>query len=103
MYHAHQGNDIAAAFGAPILAPFDGFAAASSSDLGGLTVQISGPLGYAVNVHLSRLGRLGRVRVGTIVGYVGTSGNATGPHDHFEWHPVGGPAADPHDLLMQVC
>ncbi|MEX0754598.1 MAG: M23 family metallopeptidase [Actinomycetota bacterium] len=101
--HQHQGNDVAAAFGAPVVAPFDGVAAASRSDLGGLTVRVTGARGYVANAHLSRYGTLGSVRAGTVVGYVGTTGNAQGPHVHFEWHPGGGGAIDPHDALTQVC
>jgi murein DD-endopeptidase MepM/ murein hydrolase activator NlpD len=72
------------------------------------------------NAHLVRVGQLGSVSAGTIVGYVGNTGDAQGTawHDHFEWHPyavppnpwtspygvsqVGG-AIDPYPYLNQVC
>lgn len=102
-YHPHQGNDISAAYGTPIFAPFDGRAVAMSNTLGGLAVKVFGSDGYVYNAHLSRLGRLGWVRAGTVIGYVGVSGDATGPHDHFEWHPWNGPAVDPHVYLLRAC
>jgi murein DD-endopeptidase MepM/ murein hydrolase activator NlpD len=103
--HAHQGNDIMAPHGAPIVAPFDGRAAVASNKLGGMSVKVFGAAGYVYNAHLSALGKLGEVQAGDVVGYVGTTGNAQGssPHDHFEWHPNGGSAVDPHALLLQVC
>ena len=99
----HQGNDIAAPTGAPIVAPFDGNAVASSSELGGLQVKIYGHGGYVYNAHLSAYGKLGSVRTGDVVGYVGSTGNATAPHDHFEWHPGDGGAVDPFTYLAVVC
>ncbi len=101
--HRHMGNDISAATGTPIVAPFDGYAAASSSPLGGAEVRVSGARGYVYNAHLSSYGRLGYVHAGEVVGYVGITGDATASHDHFEWHPGGGAAVDPNPLLSVVC
>lgn len=104
-YHPHMGNDIMAVYGTPIVAPFDGRAVATPGGLGGLAVKVFGAAGYVYNAHLSRYGTLGIVDAGTVVGYVGATGNAVGgaPHDHFEWHPGGGSAVDPYAELMQVC
>jgi murein DD-endopeptidase MepM/ murein hydrolase activator NlpD len=101
--HIHQGNDIAAPTGTAVVAPFDGNAVASSSDLGGMQVKIYGAGGYVYNAHLSAYGKLGSVRAGDVVGYVGSTGNATAPHDHFEWHPGDGGAVDPFMYLATVC
>jgi murein DD-endopeptidase MepM/ murein hydrolase activator NlpD len=101
--HVHQGNDIYAASGTPIVAPFDGVAVTATNDLGGLAVKVLGEHGYVYNAHLSAFGQLGPVDTGDVIGYVGATGNAGGPHDHFEWHPHGGKAVDPHDFLMLVC
>lgn len=101
--HIHQGNDISAPTGTPIVAPFDGVAVASPNKIGGMAVKVFGDFGYVYNAHLSRYGQLGTVEKGDVVGYVGSTGNAGGPHDHFEWHPGGGPAVDPHEFLLQVC
>lgn len=101
--HVHQGNDIAAPTGTPIVAPFDGSAVASSSDLGGMQVKVYGAGGYVYNAHLSAYGKLGTVSVGDVIGYVGMTGNATAPHDHFEWHPGDGAAVDPFMYLAAVC
>jgi murein DD-endopeptidase MepM/ murein hydrolase activator NlpD len=102
-FHWHQGDDIMAAMGTPVLAPFDGVASVSHSFLGGLGVYVHGDYGYVYNAHLSLLGSLGPVEAGDIVGYVGSTGHSSGPHDHFEWHPENGPAVDPYEYLMLVC
>jgi murein DD-endopeptidase MepM/ murein hydrolase activator NlpD len=119
-YHPHAGIDMMADFGVPIVAPFPGIAVASPNDLGGNAVKVYGSHGYVYNAHLSRYGRLGQVRTGTVIGYVGDTGDARGgpPHDHFEWHPAALPASawvspygytviggavDPFSYLLQVC
>jgi murein DD-endopeptidase MepM/ murein hydrolase activator NlpD len=101
--HIHEGDDLLAPQGTPIYAPFDGRAVVMNSPAGGLGVAVYGKYGYAYNAHLSRLGTLGEVQAGDIVGYVGQTGHATGPHDHFEWHPGDGDAVDPHPYLALVC
>lgn len=101
--HVHMGNDVSASTWSPIVAPFDGYAWASTSRLGGLNVSVRGALGYVFNAHLAALGHLGYVRAGEVVGYVGATGDATGPHDHFEWHPWGGAAVDPYPFLVAAC
>ena len=102
-FHWHQGDDIMAATGTPIVAPFDGVASVSHSFLGGLGVYVHGEYGFVYNAHLSQLGTLGPVQVGDVIGYVGSTGHSSGPHDHFEWHPENGKAVDPYDYLMLVC
>ena len=115
-----MGNDIMAPLGTPIYAPFAGRASSSNGGLGGLSVYVYGSQGFVFNAHLSRLGTLGSVSAGTVIGYVGNSGNAAGgpTHDHFEWHPHSIPATpyvspygysvisgaiDPFPYLNQVC
>jgi hypothetical protein len=101
--HIHRGNDITAPYGTPIRAPFDGYAWSGSSLLGGLEVRVRGERGYVFNAHLASFGRLGDVKAGDIIGYVGSGGDATTPHDHFEWHPWDGSAVDPNPYLSVVC
>ena len=117
-FHWHEGDDIMAAEGTPILAPFDGVASVSRSFLGGLGVYVQGEYGFVYNAHLSKLGTLGPVETGDVVGYVGSTGHSSGPHDHFEWHPTEIPpdwpespygraairdAINPFPALSQVC
>jgi peptidoglycan hydrolase CwlO-like protein len=118
--HPHAGNDIFAPKGTPIRAPFPGTAADTSGGLGGMAVTVYGAYGYVYNAHLSRMGTLGSVATGTVIGYVGNTGDARGgpTHDHFEWHPSVfprhlwrspygythvGTAIDPYPYLNAVC
>ena len=104
-FHLHQGNDIFSPLGTPVVAPFDGEAVDARNKLGGYAVKVFGAQGYVYNAHLVGYGLLGPVRTGTVIGFVGNTGDADGspPHDHFEWHPRNGPAVDPFRLLAAVC
>lgn len=105
--HTHQGTDIFAEYGAPLVACERGVVTRVGTDtLGGMKLWVVGQSGtryyYA---HLSGFapdlteGMV--VEAGTLVGFVGDSGNARGspPHVHFEVHPQGGPAVNPYFLL----
>jgi hypothetical protein len=102
-FHLHQGIDIFAPTGTPIRAPFDGTAVVADNWLGGLAVKVYGESGYVYNAHLSEHGLLGPVEAGDIIGFVGSTGNASGPHDHFEYHPGNGDAVNPYLFLNAVC
>jgi murein DD-endopeptidase MepM/ murein hydrolase activator NlpD len=103
--HVHQGIDIHAPWGTPVRAPFPGRAVMATNPIGGLAVKVFGRPGFVYDAHLSAFGRLGYVAAGTVIGYVGNTGDAraTQPHDHFEWHPADGPAVDPFVYLNQAC
>lgn len=108
--HLHQGTDIFAATGTPLVAVERGVVIRMGSDvLGGTKLWLVGASGtryyYA---HLSGFaeGLVDNtvVQAGQLVGYVGNTGNAltTPPHLHFEVHPNGGPPVNPYPLLKIV-
>jgi murein DD-endopeptidase MepM/ murein hydrolase activator NlpD len=118
-YHPHEGNDIHAPVGRAIRAPFAGLVTAHTDTwFAGRSVTLVGARGFVRNAHLRRFGQLGFVRAGDVIGYVGQTGDALTPHDHFEWHPWAVPerlhvaptgfdrildAIDPFPFLNQVC
>lgn len=87
----HKGVDMFATAGTPVVAPVAGVAARTNNELGGLSFRLWGDDGsFYYGAHLSAYApATGDVEAGTILGYVGTSGNARGtsPHLHFEIHP----------------
>lgn len=104
---SHQGNDIMAPRGTPIVANVGGTVKAASSGAGGISYYLRGDDGDTYfGAHLERLsGVSGRVAAGTVIGYVGSSGNASAsaPHLHFEIHPGGGRAVNPYPTLTKFC
>jgi murein DD-endopeptidase MepM/ murein hydrolase activator NlpD len=91
--------------GTPVVAPVAGSVSHRSDRLGGMSFHLNGADGhYYYGTHLSAYGNSGRVAAGTIVGYVGDTGNARGsPHLHFEIHPNGGAAVNPYPTVAKYC
>jgi murein DD-endopeptidase MepM/ murein hydrolase activator NlpD len=89
----HDGVDLAAPWGTPIVAAADGRVISAGWRGGyGRAVEIA----HAGNLetlygHMSRIAAEPgeAVRQGQVIGYVGASGLATGPHLHYEVHKEG--------------
>jgi murein DD-endopeptidase MepM/ murein hydrolase activator NlpD len=110
--HRHQGHDLAAASGTPVVAPYGGVVEVVGYQRRGAGhyVVVDGDAedyDY-VFMHLRRgstLVRAGQLlRTGQEVGAVGSSGGSSGPHLHFEiwvggWY-AGGHPIDPLALLQ---
>lgn len=102
----HQGQDIFARRGTPVLAATQGYVLrVAEHGRGGKVVWVLGTGGrryyYAhLDAHAATLSVGDRVEPGTVLGTVGTTGNARGtpPHLHFGVYGPGG-AIDPLPLL----
>jgi len=99
----HAGLDFPAPYGRAVRAAAPGrvvFAGFDSSGFGNLVVVDHGNGLRTRYAHLSRFGvRRGRwVAAGTLLGRVGATGSATGPHLHFE-ALIRGANADPLPVL----
>jgi len=86
----HRGTDFAAPMGTPIMASGDGvITRARWCGGGGNCVKIKHNSTFVtIYAHMKNFGR-GiregiRVKQGQIIGYVGSTGNSTGPHLHYE-------------------
>ncbi|GAB3095835.1 M23 family metallopeptidase [Lysobacter terrae] len=91
----HSGMDIAAEAGTPVLAPAAGVVTFANADLylTGGTLLLDHGHGVSSNfLHLSRIDvHVGdRVEQGQVIGAVGATGRATGPHLHWgmNWFDV---------------
>lgn len=106
--HLHEGIDIVAPPGTPLRSPTDGLLTYSNSDPDGygITAIVTQPDKTAfVMAHMSAtvlgLSTGAHVTSGQVVGFVGATGDATGPHCHFEVHPYGGAGVDGKPFLDQ--
>jgi len=86
----HWGIDIVAAWGNPVIAPADGFVLKIKNDkYYGNSITLSHGLGVTTLYgHLSKIAvREGqKVKRGDVIGSVGNTGKALGPHLHYEVH-----------------
>lgn len=101
----HEGVDVFAPRGTPVVAPIAGVAEQVDGTLGGLQVWLHGDDGSLyIATHLDSFGAAGRVAAGEVIGAVGTSGNAahTSPHVHFEVL-LDGTNVNPYPLLEAAC
>lgn len=95
---AHAGVDLAAPYGSPVVATGNGVVG-SAAWAGGLGLTVSVLHGDGVQTrygHLSRLNVVAGQQVsrGDVIGYVGSTGQSTGPHVHYEMR-INGTAVDP--------
>jgi peptidoglycan LD-endopeptidase LytH len=97
----HEGIDLIAAYGTPVVAVAPGTTSTAGS-IGGLGMVVQHGNGdWTFYAHLSGYGAQGSVSAGTVIGYVGP-GNGVN-HLHFEYHPAGGAAVNPYAALVAVC
>ena len=105
----HKGVDMFNSRNTPLVAVVDGTVRFSSNRLGGVSTHVYSDDGityyYAhLESHPTNISSGQRVSAGTIVGYLGSSGNArfTSPHVHFEIRP-NGVAVNPYPTVRHYC
>lgn len=103
---AHRGVDYAAPHGTPVRSVADGVVVSKGWSTGyGNTVEIKHNERYStLYAHLSgyspTLARGKTVQMGEVIGFVGSTGWATGPHLHYEFL-VNGRHMDPSRILAE--
>lgn len=94
-FRAHRGTDYAAATGTPIKSTGDGkvIFAGRKGGFGNCVIIQHGSRYQTLYAHLSKFNRSARkgrrIKQGQVIGYVGSTGLATGPHLHFEFRVDG--------------
>lgn len=94
-FRAHRGTDYAAPTGTPIKSTGDGkiIFAGRKGGFGNCVIIKHGSRYQTLYAHLSKFNRSARkgrrVKQGQVIGYVGSTGLATGPHLHFEFRVDG--------------
>lgn len=91
-YPGHTGQDFPAPTGTKVYAPFSGQfnpVRLGNRSYGNYINLVAGAMRF-IGAHLSGFARgAGQVRAGELLGYVGSTGNSTGPHLHAEFRRNG--------------
>lgn len=106
----HQGTDVMAPCGAPVIAATDGsIQRLNSGGSGGIALYLrasNGDVFYYAHLrgYVPGLSAGQAVSAGQVIGSNGNSGNASGGpcHVHFEWQPSGGRPVNPYPLLASA-
>ncbi|MGD9702148.1 MAG: M23 family metallopeptidase [Acidimicrobiia bacterium] len=112
---AHEGVDIIAPQGKPIYAVTSGtiwkmsYLGGGSNSLGGNSLHLKSGDGTGTYYYYAHLVAFAdgitkgtTVTAGQLLGFVGMTGNASGPHLHFEIHPNGGASENPYPAVKAV-
>jgi murein DD-endopeptidase MepM/ murein hydrolase activator NlpD len=101
----HEGLDIAAPYGSPIVATADGVVTfAGPLSAYGNVVFVDHGHGFSTfyaHCSSSRVREGQRVRRGDVIAHVGTTGRTTGPHVHYEVH-VNGVISNPMKYIVDT-
>lgn len=104
---SHSGTDIAAPAGTPLQATADGVVVLAEPDLfytGGTVLIEHGSGLFSSYSHMQKVSvkPSDKVKQGDIIGEVGATGRATGPHVHFvlDWQGV---RVNPESVLQKDC
>jgi murein DD-endopeptidase MepM/ murein hydrolase activator NlpD len=104
----HKGVDMFNSRNTPLVAVVDGKVKFSSNSLGGLSTHLyaGGTTYYYTHLekHPTNISSGQNVKAGTVIGYLGNSGNAryTSPHLHFEIRP-NNVAINPYPTVRHYC
>jgi peptidoglycan LD-endopeptidase LytH len=100
----HEGVDMIADRNTPVGAVQSGDVSFKQNRLGGNAAWLKTPSGNTFYyAHFDRFeGESRFVLQGEVIGYVGSTGNAKGPHLHFETH-FGGTVGNPYAATYAAC